>query len=79
MSRLISTLAVTSVFLANSLGFGQATNPAQNQNQNPNHNNNQATTGTTVRGKVLRVEGQDRIIVQTPDNKEVILIPSATT
>jgi translation initiation factor IF-1 len=77
MSRLIPTLAVTGVFLANSCGYGQATDPATNSNQN--QNNTQTTTGTTVRGKVLRVEGQDRIVVQTTDNKEVILISSPTT
>jgi len=75
MSRLIPTLAVTGVFLANSFGYSQATDPVQN----PNPNNNQAATGTTLRGKVLRVEGQDRIVVQTTDNKEVILTSNPTT
>jgi translation initiation factor IF-1 len=70
MSRLLPTMALTGVFLASSFGFSQATN----QNQNT-----QAATGATVRGKILRVEGQDRIIVQTTDNKEIILNSSPTT
>jgi len=72
MSRLLPTMAVTGVFLASSFCYSQATNPNQNQN-------NQATTGTTVRGKVVRVEGQDKIVVQTTDNKEIILIANPTT
>jgi len=72
MSRLLPTMAVTGLFLASSFCYSQATNPNQNQN-------NQATTGTTVRGKVVRVEGQDKIVVQTTDNKEIILIANPTT
>jgi len=68
MSRLIPTMAVAGVFLASSIGYSQATDP-----------NQQTATGTTVRGKVVRVEGQDRVIVQTTDNKEIILISSPTT
>jgi ribosomal protein L35AE/L33A len=75
MSRLIPTMAVTGVFLASSFGYSQATDPNQNQNQN----NTQAATGTIVRGKVLRVEGQDKIVVQTTDNKEIILNANPTT
>ena len=74
MSRLIPTMAVTGVFLASSFGYSQATDPNQNQNQNT-----QAATGTIVRGKVLRVEGQDKIVVQTTDNKEIILNANPTT
>jgi translation initiation factor IF-1 len=74
MSRLIPTLAVAGVFLANSFGYSQALDPNQNQN-----NNNQPAAGTSVRGKVVRMEGQDRIVVQTTDNKEIILMASPTT
>jgi len=73
MSRLIPTLAVAGVFLTNSFGYSQALDPNQNQN------NNQPAAGTSVRGKVVRVEGQDRIVVQTTDNKEIILMSSPTT
>lgn len=73
MSRLIPTLAVAGVFLTNSFGYSQALEPNQNQN------NNQPAAGTSVRGKVVRVEGQDRIVVQTTDNKEIILMSSPTT
>jgi len=73
MSRLIPTLAVTGVFLASSFVYSQALDPNQNQN------NNQPAAGTTVRGKVVRVEGQDRIVLQTTDNKEIILMSSPTT
>jgi len=75
MSRLIPTLAVAGLFLANNLGYGQATNPPAN----PDPNNNQVTAGTTVQGKVVRVDGQDRIIIQTPENKEVILFSNPNT
>jgi len=73
MFRLIPTLAVAGVFLTNSFGYSQALDPNQNQN------NNQPAAGTSVRGKVVRVEGQDRIVVQTTDNKEIILMSSPTT
>jgi len=73
MSRLIPTLAVAGVFLTNSFGYSQALDPNQNQK------NNQPAAGTSVRGKVVRVEGQDRIVVQTTDNKEIILMSSPTT
>jgi len=77
MTRLTHTLAVAGVFLAASYGFSQAP-PQQNPNQNPNQNNN-AQAGTSVRGKVVRVEGQDRIVVQTSDNKEVVLMSAPTS
>jgi translation initiation factor IF-1 len=70
MSRLLPTMALTGVFLASSFCYSQATDPNQNQI-------NQA--GTTVRGKVVRVDGQDKIILQTTDNKEIILIANPTT
>jgi len=78
MTRLLHTLAVAGAMLTASSGFGQAPDPQANPNQNPNQNNN-AQAGTSLRGKVVRVEGQDRIIVQTNDNKEVTLMASPTT
>jgi len=72
MSRLIPTMAVAGVFLASSFGYSQATDPNQNQNT-------QAATATIVRGRVVRIDGQDKIVVQTTDNKEIILISSPTT
>jgi len=79
MTRLLHTLAVAGgVWLAASTGFSQAPDPQPNPNQNPNQNNN-AQAGTSLRGKVIRVEGQDRIIVQTTDNKEVTLMSTPTT
>jgi hypothetical protein len=73
MSRLINTLAVAGVFLAATSGFAQNTDPAQNPGQN------NPPAATSLRGKVVRVEGQDRIVVQTNDNKEVILYSTPTT
>jgi len=77
MSRLIPTLAVAGVFLAASSGYCQAPDPKPDPNQN--QKNNQPAAATTLRGKVVRVEGQDRIVVKTTDNKEVILMSSPTT
>jgi len=74
MSRLIHTLAVAGVWLTASSGFSQAPDPQPNPNQN-----NNSPAGTSLRGKVVRVDGQDRIVVQTADNKEVILMSTPTT
>jgi hypothetical protein len=71
MSRLIPTLTAAGVFLAASTTFSQG--------QDPKTNPNQATVVTTLRGKVVRVEGQDRIVVRTSDNRDVILIANPTT
>jgi hypothetical protein len=71
MSRLIPTLTAAGVFLAASTAFSQG--------QDPKTNPNQATVETTLRGKVVRVEGQDRIVVRTSDNRDVILIANPTT
>jgi len=38
-----------------------------------------AVAGTTVQGRVVRMDGQDRIVVLTNDNKEVVLIANPTT
>lgn len=81
MSRLIHTLAAAGVFLAASTAFSQGQNPTTNPNpnQNPNQNTNQAASATTLRGKVVRVEGQDRIVVKTNDNREIILLANPNT
>src|SRR4051812_49230832 len=71
MSRLIPTLAAAGVFLA-STAFSQ-TNP------NPNQNTNPAVVETTLSGKVVRVEGQDRIVVKTSDNRDIILMSNPNT
>jgi len=73
MSRLIPTLAAAGVFLAASTAFSQGQDPKTNPNPN------QTTTVTTLRGKVVRVEGQDRIVVKTSDNRDVILMANPTT
>jgi len=70
MSRLIPTLAAAGVFLAASTAFSQT---------NPNQNTNPAVAETTLRGKVVRVEGQDRIVVKTSDNREVTLMANPNT
>jgi hypothetical protein len=72
MSRLIPTLA--SVFLAAGTAFSQGQDPKTNPNPNQN-----TTTVTTLRGKVVRVEGQDRIVVKTSDNRDVILMANPNT
>jgi hypothetical protein len=77
MSRLIPTLAAAGVFLAASSAFSQGQDPKTNPN--PNQNTDQVTTVTTLRGKVVRVEGQDRIVVKTSDNRDVILMANPTT
>jgi preprotein translocase subunit YajC len=77
MSRLIPTLAAAGVFLAASSAFSQGQDPKTNPN--PNQNSDQVTTVTTLRGKVVRVEGQDRIVVKTSDNRDVILMANPTT
>jgi len=73
MSRLIPTLAAAGVFLAASTAFSQGQDPKTNPNPN------QTTTVTTLRGKVVRVEGQDRIVVKTSDNRDVILMANPNT
>jgi len=83
MSRLIHNAAAAGLWFVASSGFGQTPDPQpnpnnQNQNQNQNQNNN-AQAGTSLQGKVIRVDGQDRIVVQTADNKEVILMSTPTT
>jgi len=73
MSRF--TLAAAGVFLAASTAFSQGQNP----NTNPNQNTNQAASTTTLRGKVVRVEGQDRIVVRTNDNRDITLMANPNT
>jgi translation initiation factor IF-1 len=77
MSRMIPTLAAAGVFLAASTAFSQGQDPKTNPN--PNQDTKQATSVTTLRGKVVRVEGQDRIVVKTSDNRDVILMANPTT
>jgi translation initiation factor IF-1 len=71
MSRLIHAMAVAGVFVAAHPVFSQETNPNQNQNNPP--------AATSLRGKVVRVEGQDRIVLQTNDNREIILLANPNT
>jgi len=73
MSRLIPMLTAAGVFLSASTAFSQAQDPKTNPNPN------QTTTVTTLRGKVVRVEGQDRIVVKTSDNRDVILMANPNT
>jgi len=63
MFRMIKTLAVAGVCLAAGASLGQTPPVVE----------------TTVRGKIVRVEGQDRIIVQSNDNKEFILMSTPAT
>jgi len=77
MSRMIPTLAAAGVFLAAGTAFSQGQDPKTNPN--PNQNTNQTVTITTLRGKVVRVEGQDRIVVKTSDNRDVILMANPNT
>jgi len=74
MSRFTNSLAAACVLLAASAGFAQNANPTQDPGQN-----NNTQSGTSLRGKVVRVEGQDRIVVQTNDNKQVTLYANPTT
>lgn len=71
MARLIPTLAVAAAIFTANTGYGQVADP--------NQTNPTAPAGTSLRGKVIRVDGQDRIVVRTSDNKEVILIANPTT
>lgn len=70
MLQLTKSLAVAGLWLVAGTCFAQVVTP-------PPVNPPQA--GTALRGKVLRVEGQDRIVVQTSDDKEVILMSTPTT
>jgi len=73
MSRTIHALAAVGVFLAAHPAWSQIPNPNQNQR------NDSPAAGTSVRGKIVRVEGQDKIIVQTSDNREVTLMSNPNT
>lgn len=76
MTRWMQTLAVVGAWsMAGVFGF------AQNPKQNPNPVQNQPTqdAGKSLRGKVVRVEGQNQIVVRTHDNKEVILMANPST
>jgi hypothetical protein len=68
MTRLIHALAAAGVFLAANGAYSQAP-PAQDT----------PPAVTSLRGTVVRVEGQDRIILKTTDNREITLMSTPTT
>jgi len=63
------TLAVAGVVLSSAGAWSQS----------PPATRTEAQSAPSLRGKIIRVEGQNRVVVQMTDNKEVILISSPTT
>jgi len=69
MNRFVKALALVALGSVAAVGY------AQNQDPNPNPN----VKAIALRGRFLRTEGTDRIVVRTADNKEVILWSTPTT
>jgi hypothetical protein len=87
MFRSMQRLAAAGLFVAAGAALGQAPQQQQQdppqippqQQQNPPQNQNGQKAVTTLRGQVVRVEGQDRVIIRTTDNRDLTLIASPTT
>jgi hypothetical protein len=77
MFRSMQRLAATGVFLAT--GAVLAQQPQQTPPQAPPQTPPQVQQVTTLRGQVVRVEGQDKIILRTTDNRNVTLIANPKT